>query len=104
MYRGKDFNEKEHISLNDALMQFPKWEEAWKNGDNKQYKGKYKYLYMGFGNGLSVDNSIFDQFKPYLDEAVEEYLKDEEDKENLKNAAMFNVWEDAFINMINSKK
>ena len=104
MYRSKDFNESKHISLNDALQQFPKWYETWKNSDNKQYKGKYKYLYMGFGNGLSVDNSIFNEFKPYLDKKVKEYLEGKEDKESLKYAAIFNVWEDAFINMINNKK
>lgn len=104
IYRSKDFNESEHISLDDAIKQFPKWNEAWKNSNNENYKGKYKYLYMGFGNGLSVDNSIYDEFKTYLDEKVEEYLKDKEDKESLKYAAIFNVWEEAFRNMVNNKK
>ena len=104
MYRGKDFNEKEHISLDDALKQFPKWYEAWQNSDDENYKGKYKYLYMGFGNGLSVDNSIYDEFKPYLDEKVEEYLEGKEDKESLEYAAIFGVWEDAFVSMINHKR
>ena len=103
MYRSKDFNEVGHISLDDALKQFPKWQEAWKNSSNENYNGKYKYLYMGFGNGLSVDNSIYDEFKPYLDEKVEEYLIDKKDKESLKYAAVFNVWEEAFFNMINKK-
>ena len=104
MYRSKYFNERKHISLNDALQQFPKWCETWENSDNKQYKGKYKYLYMGFWNGLSVDNSIFNEFKPYLDKKVKEFLEGKEDKESLKDAAIFNVWEDAFINMINNKQ
>ena len=104
MYRSKDFKESEHISLNDALKQFPKWHEAWQNGDNRDYKGKYKYLYMGFGNGLSIDNTIFKEFKPYLDAKVEEYLEDNDDKDSLKYAAIFNVWEAAFINMINNKQ
>lgn len=104
MHHSKDFNESEHISLDDAIKQFPKWNEAWKNSNNENYKGKYKYLYMGFGNGLSVDNSIYDEFKTYLDEKVEEYLKDKEDKESLKYAAIFNVWEEAFRNMVNNKK
>lgn len=103
MYRGKDFNENEHISLNDALKQFPKWHEAWENGENENYKGKYKYLYMGFGNGLSVDRTIYNKFKPYLDEKVEEYLKDKDDKESMKYAAIYNVWEEAFLNMMNNK-
>ena len=52
MYRTKDFNEDEFISLNDAESQFPEWFEAWKNEGNKDYKGKYTHIYMGFGNGL----------------------------------------------------
>ena len=71
MYRSKDFNEIKHISLNDALNQFPKWHEAWKNGDDENYHGKYKYLYMGFGNGLSINNSIYNEFKPYLDKKID---------------------------------
>ena len=104
MYRCKDFNESEHISLDDTLKQFPKWHEAWENSTNKDYKGKYKYLYMGFGNGLSIDNSIYKEFKPYLDKKVEEYLESKEDKESMKYAAIFDTWEEAFLNMINDKK
>ena len=104
MYRSKDFNESKHISLNDAKKQFPKWYETWKNSNNKDYKGKYKYLYMGFGNGLSIDNSIYKEFKPYLDTKVKEYLEGKEDKESLKYAAIFNTWEEAFLDMINNRK
>ena len=103
-YRGKDFKAREHISLHEALKQFPKWNEVWQNSNNKDYRGKYKYIYMGFGNGLSVDNLIYNEFKFYLDERVEKYLQDNEDKESLKYAAIFNVWEDAFNDMINNKK
>ena len=103
MYRRKDFNEKEHISMDDESKQFPKWFETWKNEDNKKYKGKYKYLYMGFGNGLSVDNSIYNEFKPYLDKQVKEYMERNDNREDLKYAAVFNVWEEAFINMVNEK-
>ena len=103
MYRGKDFNEREHVSLDEALKQFPKWHETWKNSDNKNYKEKYKYLYMGFGNGLSIDNSIYKEFKPYLDKKVEEYLEDKDDKDSMQYAAIFVTWEEAFLNMINDK-
>ena len=60
---------------------------------------------MGFGNGLSVDNSIYNDFEPYLNNLVEKYLNDsnDEDRESLKYAAIFNVWEKAFINMVNDK-
>ena len=41
-----------------------------KHGNEEEYKGKYKYLYMGFGNGLSIDNSIYSEFEPYLNNKV----------------------------------
>ena len=104
MYRTKDFNEKEFISLNDAETQFPEWFEAWKNEGNKDYKGKYTHIYMGFGNGLAVDNKIYDEFKPYLDRRVDEYLKKEGNKDSLKYAAIFDNWNKAFIDMVNEKK
>ena len=103
MYRSKDFNESEHISLEEESKQFPKWKEMWDNQNNKEYKGKYTHLYMGFGNGLSVDNSIFDEYKPYLDKRVKKYLEEKEYDEGREYAAIFDVWEDAFIDMINDK-
>ena len=42
------------ISFNDLLEQFPKWHETMKNVNEKDYKGKYTHLYMGFGNGLKA--------------------------------------------------
>lgn len=103
MYRSIDYNKDEYISLEDTKKQFPKWYEAWKNNNNKNYHGKYKYLYMGFGNGLSIDNSIYNEYKPYLDEKVKKYLETKDNKEDLKYAAIYNVWEEAFFNMINNK-
>ncbi len=98
--------EEKDISLGDIERQFPKWFDAWKHCNDKEYKGKYKYLYMGFGNGLSIDNSIYNEFKQYLDRLIEEYLKNSSDgeKESLQYAAIFNVWKDAFINMANEKE
>ena len=104
MYRNKDFNMSDFISLNDEEKQFPKWYELWKNNRKKQSNEKYTYLYMGFGNGLSVDNRIIDEFKIYLDKRVQEYLKDEDNKNDLKFAAIFNSWENAFMDMVNDKE
>lgn len=103
IYRSKDTKESEYISLHDVKKQFPKWNETWKNNSNENYKGKYTYLYMGYENGLAVDNSIYSEYKTYLDEKVEEFLEKEKDKESMKFAAIFNSWEDAFLNMINNK-
>ena len=96
---------KDMITLDDAYKQFPKWHEAWSHGTEEDYKGKYKHLYMGFGNGLNVDNSIYDEFKPYLDEEVEKNFAkySDKEKEEMKYAAIFNVWEKAFINMTKDK-
>ena len=92
------------ISLQDAFSKFPNWYYTWNHNKDKNYQGKYKYLYMGFGNGLSVDNRIYNEFKPYLGKLVEEYLKDKKDKDSLLYAAIFNTWKKAVIKMANDKK
>ena len=101
MYPKKDIKEKDRISLQDALKQFPKWLDAWKNGNEAQEK--YTYLYMGFGNGLSIDNSIYSEFEPYLNKLVENYLSNHKNKEELKYAAIYSVWENALIEMLKNK-
>ncbi len=104
LYGNKYIKTCDLISLNDEEKQFPKWYELWKNNRNKQSNEKYTYLYMGFGNGLSVDNSVIDEFKIYLDKRVQEYLKDADNKNDLKFAAIFNTWKNAFIDMINDRE
>ena len=99
MYSSKeDRDSEDYISLGDASKQFPKWMETWEHWNDKNYQGKYKYLYMGFGNGLCVDNSIYDEFKPYLDSLSEKYLED------MKYAVIINVWENALMEMVKDKK
>jgi hypothetical protein len=98
--------EKEYqISMKETAEQFPEWIKAWKHGSDQNYNGKYKYIYMGFGNGLCVDKTIYNEFEPYLNSRIDEYLKDSspKEKEDLKYAATYNVWENAVINMINDK-
>ena len=103
MYPKQGENEEEKISMEEFANKFPIWYAEWKNKDNKTDILKYKYLYMGFGNGLSVDNSIYHEFEPYLNELLEDYLKNSEEKtEDLKYRATFNLWGKALINMINS--
>lgn len=93
------------ITLDDAYKQLPKWHEAWEHGTDQEYKGKYIHLYMGFGNGLNIDNSIYDEFKPYLDIEVEKNLSkyNDKEKEEMQYAAIFNVWEKAFVKMARDK-
>ena len=52
-----------------------------------------------------IDKAIksYEEYKPYLDKLVEEYLEKEEDKEKLMYAAIFSTWKKAVINMANDK-
>ena len=102
MYPNKD---GDYISLDDTKNIFPKWYDTWEHSIDKDYKGKYKYLYMGFGNGLCIDNSIYNEYEPYLNKLVEEYLanKSDEEKESLRYGAIYNLWINALIDMINDK-
>ena len=59
---------------------------------------------MGFGNGLSVDNNIYEEYKPYLDKEVNKYLDKCDENEQMKYAAIFNVWDKAFVNMADDKE
>ena len=49
---------------------FPKWREAWKNAAKEDYDGKYKFVYMGFGNGLCIDKRIYEEFNKFLELVV----------------------------------
>ena len=102
MYGTED---KNPISINDVKNQFPKWYETWQNCKKENYQGKYKYIYMGYGNGLCIDNSIYEEYKPYLDESIKSYLEKypEEERQKLKNAAVFNEWKNAIVIMTNDK-
>ena len=50
---------------------------------------------MGFGNGLCIDNTIYSEFKPYLDEKVKAYLDSHDGDKSLEYAAIFDTWESA---------
>ena len=105
MYPKKDEMEKDQISMEDTANQFPEWYEAWKHAEDENYHGKYTHVYMGFGNGLNIDNSIYEEYKLYLDEEVKKNLEkySDEEKETMQYAAIFNVWEEALIKMANDK-
>lgn len=86
---------EDSILLKDAIKVFPKWNETWENCNNENYQGKYQYIYMGFGNGLSVDKRIYEKYKPYL----EKYLTSER-----KPIEIFTNWKKALADMINNSK
>lgn len=99
MYRvsGWMYGERteESILLKDAIKVFPKWDETWKNCNNENYNGKYKYIYMGFGNGLSVDKRIYDKFKPYLNKYI---------NIDSKPVDVYNNWQKALEDMLNDNE
>ena len=100
---GKDSDD--YISLEDMSNVFPKWRETWHNySKTKKQKGKYIYIYMGFGNGLCVDNRVYPEFKPYLDKKLEKYFenKTDEEKERMQYSAIYSVWKKALNEMINN--
>lgn len=87
-----DERTEDSILLKDAIKVFPKWNKIWENCNNENYQGKYQYIYMGFGNGLSVDKRIYEKYKPYL----EKYLTSER-----KPIEIFTNWKKALADMIN---
>ena len=104
MYPSRNENKEDIITFDDLTNHFSKWYESWNHSKDNNYKGKYKYIYMGFGNGLSVDNSIYSEFEPYLNKLVEKELeKYQDDKESYRYSAIYTNWEIALNNMINDK-
>lgn len=82
--------------------QFPKWKEAWQNCNNEEYDGKYIYVYMGFGNGLSVDKSIYREYEPYLLDEVKKIKNKHNEKEG-SSSMYYPAWKPAVENMLNNK-
>ena len=78
--------------------QFPKWNEALKNYSEKKETEKYEIIYMGFGNLLGVDKSVFNDFKPLAEEKMKNI------SENYSNdlkfgAACYTYWKEIVNNM-----
>ncbi len=98
MYGGKK------ISLDEFSNHFPLWMDMWRNAKNLTNE-KYHYIYMGFGNGLSIDNSIYDEYYPYFDKALKSDEKYEEDENgHYPSHLAYSSWLKALINMCNEKK
>lgn len=104
LYPIKKEKPENKITMAETANQFPKWLEAWEHGNEKDYKGKYTHIYTGFGNGLNIDNNIYEEYKPYLDEEVNKYLDKYNGKEEMKYAAVYNVWDNALISMADDKE
>jgi hypothetical protein len=96
-------NGNEDITLDKFSRQFPLWKDMWNKSSETNKNEKYTYIYMGFGNGLSIDNSIYEEFEPYF---IDEVNNIKEKHGDTGNNPSFNypAWEPAFIKMCNEKK
>ena len=82
---------------------FPEWKNTVSNTNNES--NKYKYVYMGFGNGLCVDKRIYDKYYPYLlDEAKKDNLYEKEFGDNYNPCINYSHWEHALERMIENEK
>lgn len=81
----------DYISLTETQEHFPNWKNRWENWQDKKLINQYEYVYMGFGNGISINKNIYNNFYPYikdyisddkllgykdLDNAIKNYLND----------------------------
>ena len=94
--------QEDPISLGEMLKHFPRWKKAWHNWKNEDYDGKYIYIYMGFGNGLSVDKRIYQEYEPYLLAEVKKVKKIHKEEKN-NPFIYYLAWKSAAENMLNNK-
>ena len=92
--------EKCEVTLNDMEKKFPHWINAWKNSSNEDYDEKFRYIYMGFGNGLCVNRKIYDVFKKHLDTEVSERAREENTDVN-EYSLKYTSWEKAALKTAN---
>ena len=95
-------SDKEFISIEEMFKQFPKWKETLDNSNNEKYDGKYIYVYTGYGNGVSIDKSIYKQFEPYLIEEVEK-IRIKFNKDRIEPAMYSPAWKLAVESMLRKK-
>ncbi len=99
---GVEYKDNNYISFDDMLEHFPKWNNALKNCNKNKCNDKYIYVYMGFGNLLCVDKSIYDIYYPYLLEVVKKQDMYSLDENGDYNPCLnFPSWIPALENMIN---
>ena len=89
--------DKTEITLKEFSEKFPLWQDMWDKSAEKKNE-KYTHIYMGFGNGLSIDNSIYEKFKPYLLDEVSKIKKSYGDTGD-NPSFNYPAWEPAFIKM-----
>lgn len=96
--------DKAEITLEEFSKKFSLWMDMWNKADDNE-NIKYQYIYMGFGNGLSIDKSIYDEYYPYFESVVKSNEDYEEDENgNYPYYIAYNSWDTAFIEMCEDKK
>lgn len=102
-YMG-DRTQPDFISFNDMIEHFPNWDKQIGNEDDIN---SYKYIYMGFGNGLCVRSDICDEYQIYLDKEIENFAEEhnlnDDEKKHQQYGIIFNVWDRAVIEMTKNK-
>lgn len=89
----------EFIFIDDLFTVFPLWKEMWNNSMDETFSSsKYEFIYMGFGNGLSVDKSIYDEYYKYLIDKVKKHKSyNLKDGDNYNPSINISVWDEAFF-------
>ena len=91
------------ISLDDMLKQFSNWRYVWNNWNNELKNQKFKYIYMGFGNGLSVKEEIYETFYKYLIEEIKSSEKIDYNDKEIELYLFENYWEQAVIKLFEDR-
>ena len=100
-WMSRNRTKENFISLDEMFKQFPKWREVWHNSKNETSNEKYIYIYMGFGNGLSVDKTIYQKFEPYMMNEVNK-IKNKKNEEE-QPYMFYSTWKTAVENLLNNK-
>ena len=82
---------------------FPILNNDLKKASKRFESNKYKYLYMGMGNGLCIDKNIYDKYIYYLMKYVKKSnLYNGEKEFEYQPCINYEVWKTALKDMINN--
>lgn len=94
MYYVKDF-----MAVHEEMFEvFPNFRKAWDEEEN----AKFNYIYMGFGNGLSVSKDIYEEFCDYLDIELRNHEQFELG-EGYYGSIKYRTWKNALKKMLDNK-
>ena len=92
----------DRISYAEMADRFPNW-IASVGTEEEKADSLYRYVYMGFGNGLCIRKDVYGPFMKHLELAIDKYAKekhiDSSKREEHRYAMIFNVWDEAVVNM-----